>query len=106
MKIYLSGAIASDPEYKTKFQKAENALKAKGHVVFNPASLPEGLTRAEYMALNIPMLMQADFVGLMPDWVYSEGAKIEYRLAQYVEKPTINYDWESLGMGVENAGKK
>lgn len=50
MKIYISGAISSDPYYKIKFYRAvERIRKAAGEVdglylaIINPAELPEGL---------------------------------------------------------------
>lgn len=43
MKIYIAGAITGDPEYREKFRRAEEAVRAEGHVAVNPAVLPEGL---------------------------------------------------------------
>lgn len=92
MKVYISGAIASDPEYKTKFQKAANDLTLQGFTVLNPAVLPEGMSRAEYMAINLPMLMMADMMMLLPDYEQSQGALLERHLCQYIAKPIVYYD--------------
>ena len=43
MKIYIAGAITGDPEYREKFRRAEEAVRAEGHVAVNQAVLPEGL---------------------------------------------------------------
>ena len=43
MKIYIAGAITGDPKYREKLRRAEEAVRAEGHVAVNPAVLPEGL---------------------------------------------------------------
>ena len=43
MKIYIAGKIAGDRRYRAKFREAAKALEAAGHVVLNPATLPDGL---------------------------------------------------------------
>lgn len=48
MKIYIAGKIAGDRRYRAKFREAAKALEAAGHVVLNPATLPDGLTDADY----------------------------------------------------------
>lgn len=49
MKIYIAGKIAGDRRYRAKFREAAKALEAAGHVVLNPATLPDGLTDGDYM---------------------------------------------------------
>ena len=44
MKIYISGKIAGDPDYKEKFARAAAQLERLGATVINPATAPEGLT--------------------------------------------------------------
>ena len=44
MKIYIAGKIAGDRRYRAKFREAAKAMEAAGHVVLNPATLPDGLT--------------------------------------------------------------
>lgn len=46
MKIYIAGRIAGDRKYRAKFREAAKALEGMGHVVLNPATLPDGLTAA------------------------------------------------------------
>ena len=41
MKIYIAGKIAGDRRYRAKFREAAKALEAAGHVVLNPATLPD-----------------------------------------------------------------
>ena len=53
----------------------------KGHVVLNPATLPDGLTQQQYMQLCCPMVMMADEVIMLPAWINSQGATAEFNLA-------------------------
>ena len=94
MKIYLSGAVSAGPDYKQKFDAVADKLKQAGHSVLNPASLPEGMKKADYMSINFQMLFTADLVGMLPDWHQSAGARLEYALCQYIAKPVIFYDAE------------
>ena len=48
MKIYIAGKIAGDRRYRAKFREAAKVLEAAGHVVLNPATLPDGLTDGLY----------------------------------------------------------
>lgn len=37
MRVYISGPISNEPDYKAKFAKAEAELKEQGFEVINPA---------------------------------------------------------------------
>ena len=41
VKIYIDGKITGDRKYKAKFREAAKTLEALGHVVLNPATLPD-----------------------------------------------------------------
>lgn len=56
MKIYIAGKIAGDRRYRAKFREAAKALEAAGHVVLNPATLPDGLADGDYMRIALAML--------------------------------------------------
>lgn len=43
MKIYIAGKITGDPDYRAKFADAQRQIEAQGHIVLNPATLPEGM---------------------------------------------------------------
>ena len=77
MKIYIAGKITGDNEYKAKFAAAAKNLQAAGHVVLNPATLPAGLTDADYMRIGMAMLDTADQVTFLPDYQESAGAMVE-----------------------------
>ena len=96
MKVYIAGKITGDPYYRAKFAQAERALTAAGHIVLNPAVLPEGMGKADYMRICLAMLDSADAIGLLHGWGNSPGARIEHDLARYNGKQVI-YTWQLTG---------
>lgn len=86
MKIYIAGKITGDPDYRAKFADAQRQIEAQGHVVLNPATLPEGMEPKDYMRICFAMIDVADEVWMLPRWPDSVGATIEWRYCQYVRK--------------------
>lgn len=91
MKIYLAGKIAGDRQYKAKFRAAAVEFERRGHVVLNPAILPEGLSDADYMSISMAMLYAADAVVFLPDYRESRGAMVEMGMCQRIGKECILY---------------
>lgn len=73
MKIYIAGKITGDPKYRDRFRDEAEKLEALGHIVLNPAELPEGMSKAEYMRICFAMIDCADMVFLLPGWQGSPG---------------------------------
>lgn len=88
MKIYISGKIAGDPNYKGKFARAAAQLERLGATVINPDTAPEGLTKLDYMRICFAEMEAVDYVVFFPDWVESAGAKLERAWCDYVGVPT------------------
>ena len=88
MKIYIAGKINGDPGYLDKFRGEAEKLEALGHIVLNPAALPEGMSKAEYMRICFAMIDCADTVFLLPDWQGSPGAQLELAYCRYIGKPS------------------
>lgn len=66
MKIYIAGKIAGDRRYRAKFREAAKALEAAGHVVLNPATLPDGLADGDYMRIALAETnteAEVDYIG-------------------------------------------
>lgn len=85
MKVYISGKISGDENYKAKFESAEKDLVRFGYDVVNPAKVHiEDGTWEEYMKADIKLLLECDEVYLLSDWVYSRGARLEARIAEEV----------------------
>ena len=90
MTIYLAGKISGDPGYREKFEAAAARLRESLDVgVINPATLPAGMSNADYMAICLPMLLRADLAVFLPDWRDSPGAYLEHALCLYVGKPVM-----------------
>lgn len=86
MKVYIAGKITGDPGYQDKFLTAEIRLHQRGHIVLNPAELPEGMTPADYMRICFAMIDVADTVVFLPDAKESAGARLEMAYCEYIEK--------------------
>jgi len=89
VKIHIAGKITGDENYREKFRKQEERLREEGHIVLNPASLPEGMKREEYMQICTAMMSVADCVAFIPGWEESHGAQLEYAWCKYVGKPMM-----------------
>lgn len=89
MKIYIAGKITGEPNYKEKFDIAATSLEEQGHIVLNPAELPEGMLPADYMRICFAMIDTADAIYLLKDWRSSFGAFIERNYAMYIGKSIL-----------------
>lgn len=96
MKIFISGKITGDPNYKIKFNQAASLLNSQEYIVLNPALLPFGMTNEEYMKIGFSMLECCDFVYMLKDWKDSVGAKLEHQYAKYCDKSIIYEEVEEM----------
>ena len=83
MKIYISGSITGDSNYKKIFGRIEEHLTDQGHEVVNPVTLPHdhGKTYSEYMKEDIKALLDCDKIYMIPGWNNSPGATFELQVA-------------------------
>lgn len=81
-KMYLSGKITGDSNYRQKFNAMTEELLSYGYVVFNPAVLPDGFEYEDYMDLDLLILSRCDAIFLLRDWKSSPGAKRELEEAK------------------------
>lgn len=84
MRVYISGAITGNDNYKEDFARAERELSAAGHEVINPVKLEDilpQLTYEEYMKLDLALLDVCDAIFMLYDWKKSRGANREYGYA-------------------------
>ena len=81
MKIFISGKITGDPNYREKFNKVEKRLKEEGYIVLNPAMLPDGFKYEDYMNICFAMLMACEAIYLLKDHMESPGSGREKMMA-------------------------
>ena len=90
MKIYISGAITNNPNYKEDFERAEDYLQREypSAEIVNPALVNSFLlistTHEEYMRMSFCMLDMCDSIYLLKGFEKSCGANRElgYALAK------------------------
>lgn len=87
--VYISGAITGVAKYWEAFESAEDDLHAMDYIPLNPATQPEGMTKAQYMRICFAMIDSADAVLFLQDWKDSAGAQLEYQYCQYIGKPVV-----------------
>lgn len=84
--VYIAGPISDNPNYRFDFGWADFHLDKAGFRVLSPASLPEGMTRAQYMRICFAMIDTADVCIFLPGWERSGGASLEYDYCHYTGK--------------------
>lgn len=104
MRVYIAGAMTGKFDYKKYFMQAENYVRALGHIVVNPAYLPEGL--ADYYQINKAMIDQCDAVYVLLDHENSQGTKKEIEYAHKTNKQVIYQTKEQAGEFAEDKGWK
>lgn len=90
MKIYISGSISNNPNYKEDFERAEDYLQREypSAEIINPALvnsfLPKSTTHEQYMRMSFCMLDMCDSVYFISGYENSKGACMElgYALAK------------------------
>ena len=101
MKIYISGAITNNPDYKEDFERAEDYLQREypSADIINPALvnsfLPKSTTYEEYMKMSFCMLDMCEAIFMMRGWEKSCGANRELGYA-IAKKKTVFYEYELI----------
>ena len=75
MKVYIAGKITGNKKYHEMFDLAERVYSKK-YIVLNPATLPEGMSAADYMRICFAMIDAADLVAFLPGWRTSPGTML------------------------------
>lgn len=92
--IYLAGPMSGLPDYNfPAFHAAAKRLRSMGYTVINPAELDGGDTSKPwdyYMRRDIPMLLTAEAVAVLPGWEQSRGATLEVTIARALGMPVLD----------------
>ena len=87
MKIYISGKITRDKNYKAKFERKSQkvAIIYPEAEIVNPIEITNhlhfGSKWSEYLKVCIRELTKCDTIYMLKDWINSEGAKLELCIA-------------------------
>lgn len=107
MKIYISGEIAGDPNYKGKFARAAAQLERLGATVINPATAPEGLAKLDYMRICFAEMEAVDYVVFLPDWVESADGRLGRFSDRYACKEVTRLHIpRAAGCGASGRGRR
>lgn len=98
MRVYVAGAMTGKFDYKRYFMEAEEYLKEMGHIVVNPAYLPEGLS--DYFEINKAMIDQCDAIYVLLGYENSVGTKKEIEYATKTKKQVIYQNSGECGASV------
>jgi len=94
-KIYISGKITGDPNYRDKFNRADIELTKNNDCwTYNPIFLAEyleyltgsteDLKYSDYLKYDLEFLLKCDAIFMLADWKESEGAKLKHKIAEMI----------------------
>lgn len=99
-KIYIAGKVTGEPKHTTavKFATAKNEIEALGFEAINPIEVVGDWNMPWELAMRkcIAALMECDAIVLLPDWLHSTGAKIEFEIALAVSMPDFHFNLHGL----------
>lgn len=90
-KLYVAGPMSGLPALNhPAFNAAASALRDLGFEVENPAenhAPNDAPAWGDWMRVSIQQMMKCDAVALLPGWQWSQGARVETRLAEDLDMP-------------------
>lgn len=103
MKLYLAGPMRGYPAFNfPAFHTAAAALRAAGYTVWSPAERDEqegfnpntdvAQPLKYYMKYDLPAVLDADAVAVLPGWEKSTGACLETHVARAVGMPVFTVE--------------
>lgn len=90
MKVFISGKITGNANYKAEFQEVADWLERNGHTVVMSTSLPKGLEQKDYFRICLAMIESVDAVVFLPNWINSDGAQLEHAVCDYLGIPVYH----------------
>lgn len=97
-KVYISGPMTGMADHNfPAFNAKAKELRALGFVVVNPAELDgsgEVMPWEWYLRRDLKVMLDCDGIYMLPDWTKSNGAKLEFDVAQKLKFVIMYYDQE------------
>lgn len=104
-KIYISGKVSGLNYYYAyhKFAAADKYLSQMGYKVINPMCLcHRDWSWLRCMIVCLWHLIPCLYIYMLDGWEYSRGARIEYRIAQLLNKKIIKQNEPFSTSGIRN----
>ena len=95
-KVYLSGKITANDNYKEEFATAEAFLRQHNYITLNPTRLDEisdELSYEEYLEICYKLIDIADIIFMVSGWQSSKGANAELTYAKSLGKKVMYQDY-------------
>jgi hypothetical protein len=102
MRLYLAGPMTGIKDYNfPAFFAAAADLRARGHEVWSPAendvcqdgfdpTKDKAQAHRHYMKRDLPAVLDADAVAVLPGWENSKGARLEVHVARECGIPILD----------------
>lgn len=84
MRVYISGKITGNKNYKEQFEQAKSRIRDMGDVPVSPCDVDGIIPDAKYeelMKIDMEILKMCDAVMMLSGWEESKGANREYGYA-------------------------
>lgn len=89
-RVFISGKISEDCNYKKKFENKTQELRRKGYLVFNPADIINPhMEYDEQMKQCFELIDIVDEVYFLKDYRISKGSMMEYSYAKSKNKTMV-----------------
>ncbi len=80
--VYIAGPMTNYPDHNfPTFHEAEAKWSDAGWEVLNPANNPVQGSYADYIRVDVPLVLKAEALALLPGWQKSKGAQLEHHIA-------------------------
>lgn len=90
MKVYIAGPMTGYENFNREaFFEAAKKIEALGWEPVHTADLPDGLAYEEYLENSLEMIKDCEAICLLPGWMSSKGALMEYGYARSRGLPEI-----------------
>lgn len=94
MKLYVCGPMTGRPQMNAPtFRRTAWALRSLGYEVFSPLELGIDVDKQAEIGWEgavkkaVGLMVQADGVALLPEWLLSRGARLEVAVATQLAMP-------------------